>query len=111
MKTSHFGQMNSETIIDEIYYDSPERGWKTENNNHVKSVIFKMKQPVEVEGVVSDEWVMLVEPKILDQVQIASVDRNTPIGWQLGEKVYNSQPALDKEAIEWLAQNYSLLDE
>lgn len=102
---------SGQTIIKKIYYDQPERGWKTENKDHVTSIIFEMERPICVEGVVSREWVMLVEPKILDQVQIASIDRNTPVGWQLGEKVYDSSPALDKEAIQWLAENYSLLDE
>lgn len=99
------------SIIESITYEQPERGWTMENKEHVKSIIFKFEQPVEVDGVISDEWVMLVEPRILDQIQIVSIDRNTPVGWQLDEKVYDSSPAHDKEAIKWLAQNYSLLNE
>lgn len=105
-KMTDFGN----SIIERITYEQPERGWTMENKEHVKSIIFKFERPVEVDGVVSDEWVMLVEPRILDQIQIVSIDRNTPVGWKLDEKVYDSSPAHDKEAIKWLAQNYSLLD-
>lgn len=100
------------SLIERIYYDQPERGWKTENKEHVVSIIFQMKEPVSLprqdgDGrVISKEWVMLVEPKLLDQIQIASIDRNTPIGWQLDEKVYDEQPAHDKEAIKWFAEKY-----
>lgn len=99
--------MNTDgSIIEKIYYDEPERGWKTSNKDYVTSIVFEMKEPIKIKSTVSRDWVLLVEPQILDEVQIVSIDKNTPIGWRLGEGVYEDHPAHDKEAIIWLAENY-----
>jgi hypothetical protein len=103
--------MQDDKIIKDIRYDKPTTGFN-ETSTQVKSIVFEMKEPIRIEDEVSQHWVLLVEESILDQAQIASINVNTPIGWELGNIVYDDeQGANDKWAIEWMAENFERLNE